>query len=403
VPLVRYTDVRAGLTYARIARPIRRDGRPIVTVEASGWALAAVPARGHARLPDALRICHIASMFGVVRPCRHRLRGPLFGQWMAHLCGLCLTLRDLHGQNARLVTNYDGLLVSVLTEAQNPAVTPHRTAGPCALRGFRGADVLDAAGSGARLAATVSLVLAAGKLRDHIEDGDGQYARKMIASGAGLAARRWQQAGERTGAAIGFDTAVLTDAVGRQAELERSAGLTLLDVTEPTETAVGAAFAQTAVLAGRTGNAEALARAGRSFGRIAHLIDAVEDLPGDRASGSYNPLLATGTTLVRAREHCDSALGDLRDSVLGLELAQPVLAESLLVREVSVAVDRVFADLEYGRLMGSGLPAMGLPCMPVACRRRRGRDGDCCADCCSDGCCEACGDCCDAGCCDCSC
>lgn len=370
-------------------------------------------------------------MFGVVRPCRHRLRGPLFGQWMAHLCGLCLTLRDLHGQNARFVTNYDGLLVSVLTEAQNPAVTPHRTAGPCALRGFRGADVLDAAGSGARLAATVSLVLAAGKVRDHVEDGDGAYARRMVASGAGLAARRWQQAGERTGAALGFDTAVLTDAIGRQAELERSAGIALLDVTEPTETAVGAAFAQTAVLAGRPGNAELLARAGRHFGRIAHLIDAVEDLPGDRASGSYNPLLATGTTLAGAREHCDSAVGALRAAIAGLDLAEPVLAESLLVREVAVAVDKVFADLESGTaaaprggwsvrgqpgggldggvLPGRGLPGMGLPCMPVACRRRRGGEGGCCSDCCADGCCEACGecgdcaDCCDAGCCDCSC
>lgn len=41
----------------------------------------------------------------------------LFKEWMAHLCGLCLTLRGEHGQAARLVTNYDGLLVSVLVEA----------------------------------------------------------------------------------------------------------------------------------------------------------------------------------------------------------------------------------------------------------------------------------------------
>ena len=182
-------------------------------------------------------------MFGVVRPCRHRLRGPLFGQWMAHLCGLCLTVRDLHGQHARLVTNYDGLLVSVLTEAQNPAVTPHRTAGPCALRGLRRADVADAAGAGARLAASVSLVLAAGKLRDHVADGDGTCARRLIASGAAALAARWQAAGERTGAGIGFDTAVLTDAIGRQAEIENAPGLSLLEVTEPTETAVSAAFA----------------------------------------------------------------------------------------------------------------------------------------------------------------
>jgi hypothetical protein len=109
---------------------------------------------------------------------------------LAHLCGLCLTLRDLHGQNARFVTNYDGLLVSVLTEAQNPAVTPHRTAGPCALRGFKRADVLDAAGTCARLAASLSLVLAAGKVSNHVADGDGAYRRRLIAAGAGVAARR---------------------------------------------------------------------------------------------------------------------------------------------------------------------------------------------------------------------
>src|SRR5215467_6989363 len=114
-------------------------------------------------------------MFGIVRPCRHRLHGRLFGEWTAHLCGLCLTLRDLHGQSARLVTNYDWLLVSVLTQAQSPAVAPYRTA-----------DVVDACAVGAKLAASVSLVLAAGKIRDHVADRDGAYARRLVAAGAGL-------------------------------------------------------------------------------------------------------------------------------------------------------------------------------------------------------------------------
>jgi hypothetical protein len=361
-------------------------------------------------------------MFGVVRPCRHRLRGPLFGQWMAHLCGLCLTVRDLHGQHARLVTNYDGLLVSVLTEAQNPAVTPHRTAGPCALRGLRRADVADPAGAGARLAASVSLVLAAGKLRDHVADGDGACARRLIASGAGAVAARWQAAGERTGAGIGFDTAVLTDAIGSQAEIENTPGLSLLDVTEPTETAVSAAFAHTSVLAGRPRNAGPLAEAGRNFGRLAHLLDAVEDLPADQSVGAYNPLLATGTSRDRAREHCDDALADLRSAVAALELEERALAESLMIREVGVAVDRVFAELagqRAGRLASAGLPCMqgvryrsGQPDFGSG-PRRRGRCRGCCSDgrcgdCCSDGrcddCCEACGDCADCGsCCDCGC
>ncbi|WP_338106619.1 DUF5685 family protein, partial [Streptomyces coelicoflavus] len=92
-------------------------------------------------------------MFGIVRPCRHRLGESLTSQWMAHLCGLCLALRKDHGQFARIVTNYDGLLISVLTEAQadrGGAGAGRRTAGPCPLRGMRTASV--AHGEGARLA-----------------------------------------------------------------------------------------------------------------------------------------------------------------------------------------------------------------------------------------------------------
>lgn len=302
-------------------------------------------------------------MFGIVRPCRHRLRCGLFGEWAAHLCGLCLTLRDLHGHSARLVTNYDGLLVSVLTEAQNPGVAPHRSAGPCALRRFRGADVLDASATGAQLAASISLVLAAGKIRDHVVDRDGAYARRLVAAGAGLAAGRWLAAGQRTGAAIGFDTTVLTDAIARQAGLEATTGVSLAEVTEPTETSVSAAFAHTAVLASRPGNAEALARAGRHFGRIAHLLDAAEDLAADEAAGSYNPLIATGTDLAQARERCLEALDGLRSAVGGLELERPGLTESLLAGEVGVAVDRVFRQIlrDNGLVSANWPPGPGGP------------------------------------------
>lgn len=98
-------------------------------------------------------------MFGIVRPCRHRLSGGLFGEWTAHLCGLCLALRDLHGQAARLVTNYDGLLVSVLTDAQRPLAQQRRIAGPCALRGMRLAEVVDA--TAAAVATAVAAAVAA--------------------------------------------------------------------------------------------------------------------------------------------------------------------------------------------------------------------------------------------------
>ncbi|GIH98050.1 DUF5685 family protein [Planobispora takensis] len=283
-------------------------------------------------------------MFGIVRPCRHGMCGSHFAAWMAHLCGLCLALRDEHGHAARLVTNYDGLLVSVLTEAQSPALSPRRKAAPCALRGFSGAEVVGARADGVRLAAATSLILASGKVRDHIADGDGIYARRPVAAVAGRVAGRWESAGARTAAAVGFDPAVLTDAVERQTRLETERGLTLLELTAPTEDAVAAAFAHTAILAGKPHNADLLAEAGRCFGRIAHLVDAVEDLAEDRATGAYNPLPATGTDLAEARRLCDDALLGLRLAVADLDLEERGLVKALMVKEVRRSVDRVFGQ-----------------------------------------------------------
>lgn len=266
--------------------------------------------------------------------------------WLAHLCGLCLALRDGHGQVARIATNYDGLVVSVLVEAQTAVPADlRRTAGPCPLRGMRTAPV--ATGEGARLAAAVSLVLASAKMRDHVEDRDGVYARRPVAAAARGVARRWDRAGAKTGGDVGFDTAVLVDAVGRQAAIEAAAGpgTPLLTVTEPTETATAAAFAHTAVLAGRPADIAPLEEAGRLFGRLAHLLDAVEDVAEDIRSGAWNPLTATGTDLAEARRLCDDALHGIRLALRDADFAGSSagrLAHVLLVHELGRSVDRAF-------------------------------------------------------------
>ncbi|GGT75502.1 DUF5685 family protein [Streptomyces lateritius] len=282
-------------------------------------------------------------MFGIVRPCTHRLTDGLKTEWMAHLCGLCLALRADHGQFARVVTNYDGLIVSVLTEAQaGVASGTRRTAGPCPLRQMRTAPV--ARGEGARLAATVSLVLASAKIRDHVADGDGLLARRPVAAAARRVARSWDRAGARTGRELGFDTAVLVDAVDRQTGIEALAGpgTPLLAVTEPTETATAAAFAHTAVLAGRPRNAAPLAEAGRLFGRLAHLLDAVEDQRADAESGAWNPLTATGTSLAEARRLADDALHGIRLALRDAEFVDGKLVHVLLAHELRSSVDRAF-------------------------------------------------------------
>lgn len=283
-------------------------------------------------------------MFGILRPCARHSCPSVHEAWRAHLCGLCLTLRDRHGQLARTATNYDGLVLSVLTEAQTglrPGAS-RRTAGPCALRGFRPAEVVPSADRGARLAAVVSLALAAEKIRDHAADGDGIAGRRVRGAPLRAAAASWTSAARRGGEAIGFDTAVLNEVAGRQALLEASAGRTLLGLTEPTETAAAAAFAHTAVLAGRPGNAESLREAGRLFGRLAHVLDAVEDLAEDRARGAFNPLDATGTSPDEARRVCEEALHGLRLAVADLDLEERHLVEALLCGETRRAVTRAF-------------------------------------------------------------
>ncbi|MEU9731382.1 DUF5685 family protein [Streptomyces sp. NPDC048002] len=282
-------------------------------------------------------------MFGIIRPCRHRLGEGLRTEWMAHLCGLCLALRGEYGQFARVATNYDGLIVSVLTEAQSERTGDWRQgAGPCPLRGMRSADV--AQGEGARLAATVSLVLAAAKVRDHVADGDGLLGRRPVTLAARRIARGWDRAGAAGGERLGFDTAVLIGAVERQSEIERLTGRgdSLLTVTEPTETATAAAFAHTAVLAGRPGNAEPLAEAGRLFGRLAHLLDAVEDLDADGVNGAWNPIAVTGAGRAEVRRLCDDAVHGIRLALSDAEFVDGQLVRALLGGELEHAVDRVF-------------------------------------------------------------
>ncbi|MEU7136139.1 DUF5685 family protein [Streptomyces sp. NPDC046261] len=289
-------------------------------------------------------------MFGIIRPCRHRLSESMRTEWMAHLCGLCLALKGDHGQFARIATNYDGLVISVLVEAQSSrgedAGSWRRTAGPCPLRGMRSAPV--AQGEGARLAASVSLVLASAKMRDHVADGDGLLARRPVAAAARRVAATWDRAGARTGSELGFDTAVLVDAVERQAGIEALAGTgtSLLEVTEPTETATAAAFGHTAVLAGRPANRAPLEEAGRLFGRLAHLLDAVEDLDEDARTGAWNPIAATGTELTEVRRLCDDAVHGVRlalREVAFASKAQGRLAHILLAHELERSVDRAFA------------------------------------------------------------
>jgi len=218
---------------------------------------------------------------GIVRPCREHLGAELGPRWQAHLCGLCLTLRDVAGQPERILTGYDVLLLSVLVEAQAGQVETTR-AGACPLRGFRPATVVASSSDAVRLAAAGALLTAAAGLVDKLEDDDlPRPARRS----AGRVAGRLSRGGTALAAAIGLDPRPVLRAPGAAAAAEQlpTPGLTAL--LAPTGDAVAALFAHTAVIALRPQNVPALAATGRAFGALVHLLDAVEDREADRAAG----------------------------------------------------------------------------------------------------------------------
>ncbi|HET9143715.1 hypothetical protein [Actinophytocola sp.] len=113
-------------------------------------------------------------------------------------------------------------------------------------------------GPGAKLAATASLLLASATVADHVTDGD--RPRALAGASAALAAT-WGST--RPGCSRRW--------AGRASWRPR-----------PTE----AVCAHIAVLAGRPGNVEPLREVGRLFGRVAHLLDAVEDQAQDETRGA---------------------------------------------------------------------------------------------------------------------
>lgn len=302
-------------------------------------------------------------MKGIVRPCRHRLGRDLHARWLAHLCGLCLSLRDTAGQSTRVLAGYDVLLLSVLTEAQMGRL-PTTTAGACPLRGFRTAEVVDARTPAIQSGTAVALLTGGAGLTDKLDDGDApRWVRPVLSR----AARRLAKVGATAADACGLDGTDLSAAPARARAVESRKGAGLDELLEPSGTAVAAMFAHTAVAAGVPANAAALRRAGDAFGRLVHLVDAATDRESDRRHGRFNPLEATATDHQEAGQVARSLHADISRWLGELELVDEALAEALFGPTLSAAVERV-----WGPMPLTAMPATPHPQVSPAPRRRGG-------------------------------
>ena len=295
-------------------------------------------------------------MFGLLHACSNVLDAELLARWRAHLCGLCLTLRDDHGQPARALTNTDAVALAVLVDAQQRETVRTRIAGPCPLRAMRTAPVIVGSSGSMRLAATASVTLAAARAQDHaaerrhdlVAGGLSSRAEEMAMSRLTPVLRRRAQKDREMARRIGARRSLLElDGQGAREAAVR-AGDALLDITAPSATAAGRIFAASADVAGRPEHVADLTIVGEAFGSLAHLLDAVEDLERDRRNGAFNPVLATGTPLADVRRECGRLVRRIRRHVdrldLDLTLPDARLARSLLLDGTHRAVHRAFSS-----------------------------------------------------------
>ena len=369
-------------------------------------------------------------MFGAFRPQSSSWSCSRKREWASHYCGVCVALGASFGQAARLATNFDATLISVLIEAQRDEPVA-RESHVCPLRGFRRLEVVVPTAGEARYAASLSASMVAAKLDDHASDGDGP-ARWFPELYRSVAARLRRRA-EPVARSLGFDSGLLDEAVTEQAGRESHPDRDFLYYSAPTERSAAAAFEHTAELAGRLENCRLLGEIGALYGRMIYVLDAFRDLDGDLKSQRFNALNASspGNEPDMARALFYGALRRCRQLVGELTLLRPALLRELLVelpagvgqsifgpdpeaerlesaaeekrrrsaekRRRSTEKHRKKAGFDRGDCCGCSCDCC-FDCLSIA--RAGGHSGRCCgsADCCCSGAC-----CCDGACCCCDC
>jgi hypothetical protein len=273
-------------------------------------------------------------MFGVIKGRKFHLNCVERRDWMSHVCGLCLTLRARHGQVARLTTNYDAALLSVLYEALVPQAVRTVTH-YCPLRlGWRGEVI--ALNPGTEFAASIALMSASVKVSDHLLDGDarlGVFRGLFRRIGEG-----WYRAARCTASALGFNLAMIAGQADRQLAVEAEHGREFLHYSRPTEEAVGSACGQVGVLAGSPERVGILQRIGQLFGRIIYLIDAYRDYAADLAERKFNPLaecFAPSDVRRRSWALFREAHGEIQERFDELALPHADLARRLLIDQLA--------------------------------------------------------------------
>ena len=266
-------------------------------------------------------------MFGTLKPHTCRLGCERVQDYESFYCGLCKSLGDHFGQVTRALLSYDAVFLALVADGllETPA-EPDRCRCPILPVVFRPTVRPDSPAM--RYAAAMQMLLADQWLADRAEGG----------TRTAKAARPWLSGNVIKARAILSDLGIsLDDLDGFEHEQSRREipGITgPRAAAEPTASALSRVFSRMAHLPGATEAARspegraALASFGRHLGSAIYLIDALDDLAKDHASGDFNPCVS-----IRQRDR------SMRVSWPRIELAWSLLHDDL------AALDELSASL----------------------------------------------------------
>lgn len=365
--------------------------------------------------------------------------------WRAHMCGVCVALRDGYGHITRALLSTDAILLSqlgeALTETANreisaapPTTLARRMAAPCPFRGLRRAEIVRSEEPTVQAAAALNVVAASEKLRDHVIDGDKPIPAPLLRLVDRALTKRLRRStiGTTVDSKIRFEP--LSTDITEAGEQSRTADETpsargpqpgahmrLHEHLSAAGSLYRDAFGMMAHAARQPERrVHAVSALGEAYGRLTHLVDAIDDHDDDLAHGSDNPLISAESDPAArsqlALEHLSTTLIQLGTALEHCEIGDTPAARTIerVIRQQRSrlpAPSRTHARFKTTPIAAAALIGLGMSSPERDHAKNRCVDwctGCCdCSDCCevSCGCCDCCRNCddCGCGCCNCDC
>ena len=217
-------------------------------------------------------------------------------QWRLCYCGTCKTLGALYGNRSRFLLNTDAVFLGEILlafkmglEFQNEWPDSFASYNCLSLAGRRDEPPIEL-----QYAATATATLAGFKIADHISDTGGirwRIANRLLDSSFDRAFKKLEEWDFPLDSLRGCQT----DQLHREDELtsgqQVGSAEDILDyLSEPTARATSLFFRHSCNLIRRPASQECMGRLGRNLGRLAYIIDALEDYEKDARRGEFNAI-----------------------------------------------------------------------------------------------------------------